>query len=284
MYCVLTEDPQEWMCQELGKALMKAHKEFIWARTTDFVSFSGRKPSVREKVHELSACQKIFVRGFPTGSPQQFTFRMNVLRRLENLGVECINSASAIEKCVNKYYTSSLLEDAGLSVPRAVCCENYDEAFAAFLEMGDVVAKPLCGTMGTNLVRIKDKDTACRVLRSFEFYKYIFYLQEYLDHNNEDVRILVCKGEVVASIKRKSQSWITNIAQGAQAEKYEPPEEMAEMAIKAWEVLSCHYCGIDIIESHGKLFLLEANAIPGWHGSQGVHDFNIAERLIKMLG
>jgi len=66
----------------------------------------------------LEDCQTILVRTIPTGSLEQIIFRMDALHRLENLGVRVVNSASSIERTVDKYYTSFLLADAGIPTPR----------------------------------------------------------------------------------------------------------------------------------------------------------------------
>ena len=284
MYCILTQNPLDWNNVQLRNALEKKGKEVLILRITDLVVSIADKPYIRNLTYEFDSFEKVFVRGIPGGSLEQIIFRMDVLHRLENLGVECINSASTIEKCTDKYYASSLLEDAGLRVPKTVCCETYEDAFAAFLEMRDVVVKPLFGSQGMGIVRINDEDSAYRIFRSLELHRYVFYIQEYLEHNNEDIRILVCRDEIISSMKRKSDSWKTNVSRGARVEKVTPDEEMREMALKASKTLGCHYCGVDILESSGEKFVLEVNAIPAWQGLQSVTDSDIASRIVELLG
>jgi RimK family alpha-L-glutamate ligase len=283
MYCIITDDPTEWNCERLIGALKKAEKSFFSISIKDIIAYQGKKPYVRAKGHDLDACSKIFVRDIPSESPEQFIFHMDILHRLENLGVECINSPSALEKCIDKFYTTSIFEDAGLRVPLTVCCENYDDAYSAFLEMKDVVVKPLCGSLGTGITRIQTEDMAYRFLRSLEFHKYIFYVQEYLEHKNEDFRLLTCRDEVICVAKRKAQSWITNVHQGAKPERFNPTEEMMEMALTASRLLGCHYCGVDILESRGELYIIEANGIPDMNVHQPVEDFDVASKVVELL-
>jgi len=284
MYCIITDDPTEWNCERLIGALKKAEKSFFSISIRDIIASQGKKPYMRAKGHVLDECKKTFVRDLPAETVEQTIFRMDILRRLENLGVECINSTSAIEKCLDKFYTTSLLEDAGLKVPLTVCCESYDDAYSAFLEMKDVVVKPLCGSKGAGITRIQTEDMAYRFFRSLEFHKYVFYIQEFLEHKNEDFRLMTCKDEVICTMKRKGLSWITNVQQGAQPEKFNPTEEMVEMALTASRVLGCHYCGVDILESRGELYLIEANGVPSMYGIQQVTDFDIALRVVELLG
>lgn len=283
MYCILTQDPEEWHSHRWGKALEKAGIPFIWVDIKDIVISHGRKPYVKCSTHTLDECEKIFVRGLSLETIDQVVYRVDVLRRLENLGVECINSPSAIEKCLNKSYATSLFEDAGLRVPRTVCCENYDDAYSAFLEMKDVVVKALCGSSGMNMVRVNDEDMAYRLLHSLEFHKFVFYVQEFLEHKNEDFRLLTCRDEVLCTAKRKGLSWITNVHQGGTCERIDPPKEMVEMALTASRLMGCHYCGIDILESGGELYIIEANAIPTMDGHQLVEDFDVVSKVVELL-
>jgi len=284
MYCIITEDPTEWNCKNLIRALNKAEKSFFSINIRDIIASQGKKPYVRAKGHDLDVCKKIFVRGIPSESLEQFIFHIDILHRLENLGIECINSTSALEKCTDKFYTHSIFEDAGLKVPLTVCCESYDDAYSAFLEMKDVVVKPLCGSSGMGITRINDEDMAYRFLRSLEFHKYVFFVQEFLEHNNEDFRVLTCKNEVISAYKRKGPSWNTNVHQGGKPEKTPPTEEMIEGALTASRLLGCHYCGFDIMESCGEVYIIEANGIPDLEYNQLMEDFDVVLRVVELLG
>lgn len=283
MYCIVTLDPSNWECETLGKALRKAGIPFFFASIEDFVGFNGKIPRVLIAGHAAEEIKKILIRSFPPAGVMQFAHRNDMLRRLEHLGIACVNPVSAIEKCSDKFYASCLLEDAGFRVPETVCCERYEDAYEAFLDMKDVVIKPTIGSSGKGIVRATDNETASRVLRTYEFHKFPLYVQEYLEHNNEDMRILVCRDEIVAAMRRKSDVWKTNIAQGARPEKYVPSDEIAQMALGAARTLGCVYCGVDVMVSNGEPYILEVNPTPGWRGLQQVADFSIAEALVESL-
>ena len=54
----------------------------------------------------------------PPGSLEQVVFRMDALHRVAAAGVPVLNPPRAVEAAVDKYLTLSLLEQAGLPVPR----------------------------------------------------------------------------------------------------------------------------------------------------------------------
>ena len=60
----------------------------------------------------------VLVRSIPAGSFEQVTLRLGLLHALEAMGVAVINTARAIERCVDKSTTSFLLARAGLPTPR----------------------------------------------------------------------------------------------------------------------------------------------------------------------
>ena len=76
-------------------------------------------------------CAAVVVRAIPAGSLEQVIFRVDALHRLAALGVPVINSPRCIERSVDKYLTSFLLQDAGLPTPPTIVCERFDDAMTA---------------------------------------------------------------------------------------------------------------------------------------------------------
>ena len=75
---------------------------------------------------------------------------------------------------------------------------------AAVLAMGDVVIKPIFGSMGHGMVRVSDPDVAFRVVRSLEQLRTVFYVQRAVDHGGRDVRVFVVGGRVLGAIERRA--------------------------------------------------------------------------------
>lgn len=232
----------------------------------------------------LEACRALIVRTIPTGSLEQIVFRMNALHRLENLGVKVVNSASAIERTVDKYYTSFLLEDAGIPTPRTVVTEDFQAALAACIELKDVILKPLFGSEGKGMARISDEETAYRVLRAWELNRYIYYIQEYVPHFERDIRAFVVGDRVVAAMLRTGKGWKTNYSKGAGVEPIALSAEMEELALRSTRLLQLDYAGVDLMPSEeGKTYVIEINSIPGWRGLQKTTEQSIADRIIDQV-
>lgn len=231
-------------------------------------------------INELDA---LVVRSLPGGSLEQVIYRVNVLHRLEKLGLKVINSAALIEKTVDKFYTSALLAEAGLPVPKTIVTERYDQAMEAVKKLGPVVVKPVFGSLGKGIVLIEDLDIAHRVFRALELGKYIYYLQEFLPNGNEDLRLFVVGDEVIGAMRRRGESWKTNIACGSKAERYYPDPKISQLALRAAKILQADYLGVDILISKGIPYIIEANGIPGWTGLQSVTEGDIAHILSEYV-
>jgi RimK family alpha-L-glutamate ligase len=271
-----------WHVEALRRALANRGLPAECLPITRFVARISDEPRVRIEEQILEDYDAIIVRSIPAGSLEQIIFRVDVLHRLEDLGVRVVNSARTIERTVDKYYTSALLEDAGIPTPRTVVTERFDEAMEAFKELGDVVVKPLFGSEGRGMVRVNDEDAAYRVFRALELGRYIFYLQEFIPHAHWDIRAFVIGGEVVAAMVRRAEGWKTNVAKGASVEPLELSEELREMSLKAAAVLEAEYAGVDILKAEtGGYYVTEVNGIPGWKGLQKTTAVDIAGRIVE---
>jgi RimK family alpha-L-glutamate ligase len=227
----------------------------------------------------------LFVRAIPAGSLEQIIFRMDALFRLETAGVRIVNSAKVIERTVDKYYTSWLLEQAGLPTPRTVVAEQFDDALAAFDELGgDVVVKPIFGSEGRGMVRVSDFDVAYRVFRALELGRYVYYLQAFVPHGQRDIRLFVIGDQVEAAMVRVGEGWKTNVSQGARAQALEPGECLKELALRAARVVGTDYAGVDILpREDGEYMVVEINGIPGWRGLEQATSINMADRLVEYV-
>jgi RimK family alpha-L-glutamate ligase len=226
----------------------------------------------------------VLVRILPRASLEQTVFRLDALHWLASRGVRVLNTAASIERTVDKFHASALLQDAGLPTPRTVACERLDDAMAAFATMGDVIVKPLFGANGRGMVRVSDEEIAWRVFRALELERAVFYVQEALPHEGRDLRAFVVGGRVVAAASRSAPGWRTNVARGARMERVTLSAEHASLALRAAEVVGAGYAGVDLLPlPDGRVFVLEVNGIPGWRGLQATSDADIAAAIVTHL-
>jgi RimK family alpha-L-glutamate ligase len=194
-----------------------------------------------------------------------------------------VNTARAIERSVDKFWTTGLLEQAGLPVPDTRTCETPDVAMAAYRELGgDVIVKPLFGSMGLGMLRVTDEDLAWRVFRTIERIQGVYYLQRMIPHAGRDVRAFVVGRRILGAIERRAPGWRTNVSRGGAATAIELPPAHAELALRAAASIEAEYAGVDLLTgTDGMTYVLEVNGIPGWEGLQHATGLDVAGAIVE---
>ena len=290
MHVAILSTPTGWHTDELNRALAERGHT---SRVLPYEGLVDRLGTGRNVVGGLSIqslaildVDAVLARIIPNGSLEQIIYRMDSLHWIEKRGVPVMNSPRAIERSVDKFYTTALLQEAGLPTPETVVCEGAADAMAAVLEMGDVIVKPIFGSMGHGMVRISDPDVAFRVVRALEQTRAVFYVQRAVDHNGRDVRVFVVGGRVLGAIQRHASNgdWRTNVSRGGRVRPFELPPAWEQLALRAAAAIDADYAGVDLLPSRdGTVFVLEVNGIPGWRGLQQATGLDVAGVIVDHL-
>ena len=225
----------------------------------------------------------VLARIIPGGSLEQIIYRVDALHWIEQRGVAVINSPRTIERCVDKFLTTTLLQDAGLAVPDTVVCERATDAVEAIHGFGDAIVKPIFGSMGHGMVRVTDPEIGFRVCRSLEQINSVFYVQRTIAHAGRDIRAFVVGGRVLGAIERLAPAgeWRTNVSRGATARAIALPAAWEALAIRAAALVGADYAGVDLLPGEdGRVYVLEVNAIPGWQGLQEATGIDVAGAIV----
>jgi len=92
--------------------------------------------------------------------------------------------------------------------------------------------------------------------------------------------------KVLGAIERRAPDgeWRTNVAIGGSATPFELPDEWAQLAVRAANVVGADYAGVDLLPSRdGRIFVLEVNGIPGWEGFQRATGIDVAGAIVDQL-
>ena len=273
-----------WHTQQLERAAAERGHQAIVLRYEGLVATIGKDPGLRSAATQLDGVDAVLARIIPSGSLEQIIFRVDALHRLEDRGVKVLNSPRAIERTVDKFWTSALLEQCGVPTPETIVCDNAEEATAGFRALQDVIVKPLFGSMGLGMVRVSDEEMAFRVFRTIEQIRGVYYLQRTIEHDGTDVRAFVLGGRVLAAIERRASGWRTNLARGGSARSISLPDDLSALAVRAAAAVGADYAGVDLLTaSDGTAYVLEVNGIPGWKGLQEATGLDVAGRLVDFL-
>jgi tetrahydromethanopterin:alpha-L-glutamate ligase len=228
----------------------------------------------------------VFVRQIGFGTFESVTLRLGFLHSLGALGVPVVNTARAVELCVDKAATSFALGIQGIPTPPTWTVQS--EAAARQIvrregPKGPLVLKPLFGAQGFGLKLVRREED----LPSFADVEGVCYLQRFVavERNGfRDIRLFVSRGEVVAGMTRHASHWITNVKLGARPEPYEPDRQAIDLALRSAAAVGADFAGVDMIrDATDRLQVLEVNSMPGWRGLQKVVPFRIAEAIVARL-
>lgn len=271
-----------WHTDELLAALDRRGINADCFSTTQLTARVADSPKLTASDTPLDEYDLLLVRMMPGGSLEQVIYRVDTLHRLASAGVRVVNSATAIERGVDKYYTSALLDDAGIPTPRTLVSERFDAALAAFDELGgDIVVKPLFGSEGRGMVRVSDADTAYRVFRALELSRYVYCLQEFVPHGCADIRAFVVGGRVIGAMLRRGEDWKTNAAQGARGEPFDVNQTVGELSVRAARAVGAEYAGVDVLpREKGGYTVIEVNTIPGWRALKAATGVDAAQEVV----
>lgn len=284
LHLVVLAAREGWHTRELTRALEARGHTGAIVPYEGLVASIGRRSGLRSRATDLDRADAVLARIIPSGSLEQIIYRVDALHRLEDRGVRVMNSPRTIERTVDKFWTSALLEQCGLPTPDTIVCETPEEAVAAFRELGDVIVKPLFGSMGLGMVRVSDEEMAFRVFKTIEQIRGVYYLQRTIEHEGRDIRAFVVGGRVLAAIERRSDGWRTNLSRGGTARPIELSEAWAGLAVRAAAAVGAEYAGVDLLPAQdGTVYVLEVNGIPGWQGLQEATGVDVAGAIVNHL-
>lgn len=206
-----------------------------------------------------------------TGAETDY-FTLAVLRHFERRGIRLVNGPATIDVVADKLHTMQRLIRAGLPIPRTILGAFPIDADQVERELGfPVIVKTLRGTRGAGVLKCEDREQfadLAGLLESAEA-RADFLLQSYVRASHgRDVRVLVVGGRVVAAMERRSLTggFKSNVSLGGVGVAYNPPREMAELAVRAAETLGLDVAGIDILFDDDGYRICEANSAPGFQG------------------
>ena len=217
------------------------------------------------------------------------TQALTAARMFEHFGVPCVNPSRVIETCGDKLATTLALVRAGVASPKTVVACDEESALAAVERIGyPAVLKPTVGSWGRLLARVRDRDAAEAVIEHKATLggpqHSVFYVQEYVNKPDRDLRVFTAGDEPFAAISRSSPHWITNTARGGSAAGLTITPEMADLCRRASRAVGGGILAIDLLESpDGRLLVSEVNHTMEFRNSITTTGVDIPARIIDWV-
>ncbi|WP_294966844.1 ATP-grasp domain-containing protein [Sulfurimonas sp.] len=204
---------------------------------------------------------------------EQTQYQMYLYHALNRV-IPMINSYDSFALTEDKFHTSFVLRNEGISTPDYKLCHRDDGHHLKknIKKWDKMVYKPTDGWGGVGLTKIESEanlDMLLPFLNQMDL-RY-FYVEKFIKYDNTDYRVDIVDGKFVGCYGRKASStdWRTNVTSGGSVFVREANDEIINIAIKACK--ACKACnvdigGVDIIYDMEKeeYVVLEVNGIPAF--------------------
>ena len=212
---------------------------------------------------------------------------IHVTALLESRGRPVVNAFKATSICGNKLLASITLSRAKIPTPRTFLTFTEESSLEALHELGyPAVLKPVVGSWGRLVAQLSDDDSARSIIESREYMhpiQQVFYIQERIKRPDRDIRCYVIGDQAVAAIYRHAAQgdWRTNTARGGVAESCPITPELAELSVKAAEVMGGGAFGVDLMETESGLVVHEVNHTTEFKNTVRVTGVDIPKLILE---
>ncbi|MFA9517740.1 RimK family alpha-L-glutamate ligase [Halopenitus sp. H-Gu1] len=180
-----------------------------------------------------------------------------------------LNDPDAVLTAIHKFAAAATLADWNIRVPDALLALSNDRLNQGRERFGDVgVYKTAIGTHGGGTWKVDLTEPVNPKVGNRQA-----FLQKLIERDSEehrDLRVYVVGDSIVGAMYRYAPDgdWRTNVALGGAVENAldDMPEEAAETALYAAEVMNLDYAGVDLVEGYDGWYVLEVNPTAGFKG------------------
>ena len=216
---------------------------------------------------------------------------LDLLSRLEKIGICMVNSRETVELSSDKYRSYLKLQDYGLTQPKTelipdgklwkTAVEKLDSKFP-------IIMKTLEGSKGVGVIFVESErqiESLVQLL-SHQNEDIDLLIQEYIKTDG-DVRVIVLGGKIIAAMKREviEGDFRSNVSQGAKAKEYSLTELEVEQSLLAAKAIDGSWTAVDFIPSEEPKtkppYILEVNHSPGTTGIEKATGKNIVKEVIE---
>ena len=223
----------------------------------------------------------VLARGLGRGGDPDVQFE--IYRALEGTGSLVVNRIDALLSAQDKLRTSWLLRRAGVPTPRAAVAQAPREAVAALARLGEAVAKPIAGSLGEGLARVRDDRAGRRAVLDRVGRDGAIYLQEWVAHPGRDARLFVVGTRARGAMERTAPpgEWRTNVERGARVRPLRGDGPLGALAVAAARALGLDWAGVDVVTGPAGPTVLEVNGNPSWVGILEATGEDMAEPIAE---
>ena len=185
----------------------------------------------------------------------------------------------------DKFLTLVELQKNKVPIPTTYLAITVDSAKKILSKVNfPIIMKLPAGTQGKGVMFADSIQSANSLLDTLDVFKQQFIIEEYIETNATDIRVIVAGNKILGAMKRKAtpDELRANIHMGAIGINYTLNPDMEQMALKAAKALGADICAVDLLEGL-KPMVIEVNLSPGLTGISKATGKNIAKLIAENL-
>ena len=288
--CLLAEMNGLFISEEGGKLFVNT---FPVDKDGKIEEPSPKKESKYAKPYEIRKDDTIImVRGQGTPGITGNHSWSDVVIDLEYRGFTVINNSKCHDICSDKFMNQIYFDRHKIKTPKTVRIAHIENSDNALKKLGSnfpIILKTATGSKGIGVILVESAPSLSSIIqllyRENEFIDVL--IQEQIK-TPYDVRVIICNGEVIASVKRPvaKGDFRSNISQGSEAQNFDLTKLESSESIRAAKTVEGILVGVDFIPAKDREkespYFIEVNSTPGLIGIEEV-GFNVTERVLERL-
>ena len=254
---------------------------------------SPKKESKYVKPYEIRKDDTIImVRGQGTAGLTGNHSWMDIVKDLEYRGFTVINTSKCHDICSDKFMNQIYFDRHKIRTPKTVRLAHIEDSDNALKKLGSsfpIILKTTVGSRGIGVILVESAPALGSIVQLlYRENKFIDILLQEQIKTSYDVRVIICNGEVIASIKRPvvKGDFRSNVSQGSEPVSFDLTDLERSESIRAAKVVEGMFVGVDFIAAKDREkespYFIEVNSTPGLIGIEKV-GFSVTEAVLEKL-
>ena len=215
-------------------------------------------------------------------------FGTAVVRQFEQMGVFCLNTATAISVSRDKLRSMQNLSRHDIGIPDSAFVRGKEDVLPAIEKLGGVpvIIKLLEGSQGVGVILADNVKIAEAIIETLQSARQNVLLQKFVaESKGKDIRAFVVGGRVVAAMRRKATGteFRSNVHRGGSTEAVQLDEQYERTAVQAAQIMGLRVAGVDMLEGKDGPQVMEVNSSPGLEGIEAATGVDIAGAMIDHI-
>jgi len=282
---LLTREPDSYSSNRLkDAAIARGHRVDVIDTARCYLSINSAAPAIHHDGKPLPFYDAVI----PRVGSSITRYGMAVVRQFEIIGSYCLNRAHAIGTSRDKLLAHQTLAQHRIPMPVTAFAHSTKDSRQLIELVGGppLVMKLLASTQGRGVVLAQTEAAAESLISAFRVAEADFLVQDFIEESaGSDIRCLVVGDRVVATMRRRAAAgdFRSNLHMGGQAEPVRLTREERLIAVKAVLAMGLQVAGVDLLQAHDGIKVLEVNSSPGLEGIEGLSGRDVAGLMIEHI-